>query len=281
VWCVHFPRPFELGDGTRCHPLTVTDQFSHAPLVCRALPAAGFEEARAALEAAFRSFGLPRFVLGENAQPYGSKGLARVSRLGAWLLRYGVRLLFVEPQHHRVGERDDDFQVLLTATAATPPRESLRTQQSAFDRFRKFYGGTRGHSALAMRRPADVYVNSTRSMPARIPEHRSPQGFATRRVRRDGSIKWTGGYAYFGEALAHQLTGLVPLDDGRWHVYLGRLPFGVLHERSRTVLPLADEVELALARATEGAQWQHLPEPRATGRGPARRPIRVRSRKKP
>ncbi len=280
VWSIRFPPRFELDDGTRCHPLTVTDVFSRAPLVCRALPASSFEEVRSALETAFRSFGLPRFVLGENAVPFGSRGLGRVSRLGAWLLRYGVRPLFIDPQQALERARPDDFDELLLAASATAPRESLRAQQQAFHRFRTFYSDERAHSALGTRVPATVYVRSPRAMPTRMPEHTYPQRFETRRIRRDGSIKWTGGYAFFGEAMAHQLIGLVPLDEGRWHVFLGRMPIGLLHERSRTVLPLSAADEVALVRASDAPEWQDLREVRATRRPTARRPIRVRDRKK-
>jgi hypothetical protein len=34
------------------------------------------------------------------------------------------------------------------------------------------------------------------------------------------------------------VIGLTLVDDGRWHVHLGPLRLGVLHERSRTIVPL-------------------------------------------
>ena len=60
-------------------------------------------------------------------------------------------------------------------------------------------------------------------------------------VRRDGSIKWTGGFVFVGEAMAHEMIGLEQIDDGRWHVHLGLMRLGVLHERSRTVTPIGDD----------------------------------------
>ena len=90
-----------------------------------------------------------------------------------------------------------------------------------------------------MRMPAQLYSLSPRSMPIALPEHEYPEGFEERRVRRDGSMKWAGGYAFVGEAMAGETIGLKDSDDGHWHVHLGPMRLGVLHERSRTVLPLA------------------------------------------
>jgi hypothetical protein len=43
---------------------------------------------------------------------------------------------------------------------------------------------------------------------------------------------------FVGEAFAGDVVGLSTVGDGRWHVRLGHLRLGVLHERSRTVVPL-------------------------------------------
>ena len=66
-------------------------------------------------------------------------------------------------------------------------------------------------------------------------------GVEARRVRRDGMIKWAGGYLFIGEAMAHEIVGMKRVDDDRWYVHLGSMRLGVLHERSRTVVPLAED----------------------------------------
>jgi putative transposase len=57
-------------------------------------------------------------------------------------------------------------------------------------------------------------------------------------VRPDGAIKWAGDQVFVGEAFAGEVVGLSAVDDGCWHVHLGPLRLGVLHERSRTIVPL-------------------------------------------
>ena len=89
-----------------------------------------------------------------------------------------------------------------------------------------------------MKTPAEVYELSPRPMPAELPEHSYADGFEPRSVRRDGSIKWDGELVFVGEAFAGEIVGIRVLDEGLWHVHLGPLRLGVLHGRSRTIVPL-------------------------------------------
>jgi transposase InsO family protein len=241
VWSIDYKGWFRVGDGTRCDPLTLNDAFSRASLECRAMVSPRLEDVQHRLEATFWRLGLPQFLLSDNGPPFASIGLGRLSRLSVWLLRLGVQPVFIEPGRPDQNGRHERFHETLKAETATPPRASIRAQQEAFNRFRTQYNEERPHEALGMRVPADLYAPSTRSMPICLPEHEYPDGFELRRVRRDGSIKWSGCFVFVGEAMAHETIGVEQVDDGRWHVHLGPMRLGVLHERSRTVLPLAED----------------------------------------
>jgi len=177
-------------------------------------------------------------MLSDNGPPFGSHGLGGLSRLGVWLLRLGAQPIFIEPGHPEQNGRHERFHETLKAETATPPRASVRAQQAAFNRFKRSYNEERPHEALAMRTPSEVYTPSERSMPISLPEHEYSDAFGVRRVRKDGSVKWDRGYVFIGEAMAGELVGLEAVDDGHWHVHLGPMRLGVLHERARTVMPL-------------------------------------------
>lgn len=241
VWSIDYKGWFRVGDGTRCDPLTVNDAYSRLSLECRAMIAPKLEDVRRRLESLFWQVGLPRHILSDNGPPFASHGLARLSRLSVWLLRLGVQPLFITPGRPDQNGRHERFHETLKAETATPPRASIRAQQSAFDRFRSHYNEERPHEALQMRVPMDLYTRSPREMPRVLPEHSYAQGLEERRVRRDGTIKWQGGFVFVGEALAHEIVGMQACDEGRWQVLLGPMKLGVLHERSRTVLPIGAE----------------------------------------
>ncbi len=146
--------------------------------------------------------------------------------------------MFIEPGRPDQNGRHERFHETLKAETASPPRATIAAQQAAFTRFQPIYNEERPHEALGMRVPAELYDFSPRSMPATLPEHSYPEQFEVRRVRRDGSMKWDGGYVFVGEAMTRERIGVQAVDDGVWHVHLGPLRLGVLHERSRTIVPL-------------------------------------------
>ena len=239
VWSIDYKGWFRVGDGTRCDPLTVNDVFSRASLECRAMVSPKLDDVRWRLESLFWSHGLPKFMLSDNGPPFGSVGLGGLSRLGVWLLRHGVRPLFIEPGHPEQNGRHERFHETLKAETAMPPRATIRAQQSAFTWWQRHYNEERPHEAIDMRVPAALYRPSTRSMTMGTPEHEYPTRYEQRRVRRDGSMKWAGGYLFVGEAFVDETVGVENRDDGRSYVHLGPMMLGVIHERSRTVLPVA------------------------------------------
>jgi transposase InsO family protein len=239
VWSMDYKGWFRVGDGTRCDPLTVNDVRSRMSLECRAMVSPKLEDVQARLEEAFWAFGLPDAMLSDNGPPFGARGLGGLSRLGVWLVSLGVRPVFIQPGHPEQNGRHERFHETLKAETATPPRASIRAQQAAFKRFQVIYNEERPHEALGMRAPAEVYVRSERSMPISVPEHEYPDAFKVRRIRTDGSMKWNGDHVFVGQAMVSELIGLEPAGDGQWRVHLGSMPLGVLHERSKTILPTA------------------------------------------
>ncbi|MCB9871126.1 MAG: hypothetical protein H6837_14810 [Planctomycetes bacterium] len=93
-----------------------------------------------------------------------------------------------------------------------------------------------------MKTPAEVYELSPRQLPSAPADHCYPEGFEARSVRRDGAIKWGGDHVFVGGAFAGERVGIEAVDEGLWHVHLGPLRLGVLHGRSRTIVPLEPSV---------------------------------------
>ncbi|MFN9757278.1 MAG: integrase core domain-containing protein [Planctomycetota bacterium] len=242
VWSMDSRGWFRVGDGTRCDPLLINDSHSRAALVCQAMVQPRSNDVRHRLEEAFGAFGLPKYMLSDGGPPFGSNGLGRLSRLGVWLVRLGVTPVLIEPGRPDQNGRHERFHETLKAETAMPPRSSIRAQQQAFDRFQETYNHERPHEALGMKPPGELYELSPRPMPSSLPEHQYADGLEQRSVRTDGSIKWDGGLVFVGEAFAGETVGLQAYDEGLWHVQLGSLRLGILHERSRTIVPMAGGV---------------------------------------
>jgi putative transposase len=81
VWTTDYKGQFKLGDGQYCFPLTVADGYSRLLLACQALTSTKLVEARPVFERLFREYGLPRRIRSDNAVPFATQALGRLSAL--------------------------------------------------------------------------------------------------------------------------------------------------------------------------------------------------------
>jgi len=230
VWGADFKGHFRLGNGARCHPLTVSDLHSRFLLRCQALTAEREELVRPVFEATFRRYGLPLCIRTDNGAPFAARAPGGLSRLSAWWLKLGIwpeRITPGCPQQNGCHER---MHRTLKAATARPPCGSFGAQQRAFAHFQREYNYERPHEALGDRPPAACYADSPRPYPSRIEEPAYPAHFEVRRVRHNGEIKWRGHFVFLTEVLTGEPIGLEEVADGAWVVYFAALPLGVLDD---------------------------------------------------
>ena len=97
LWCADFKGHFALGDGTRCHPLTLTDQFSRFVLKCEGLVKTDTEPVRRHFELAFQEYGLPHRMRTDNGPPFASLGPGGLTELSVWWIKLGIVPERIEP----------------------------------------------------------------------------------------------------------------------------------------------------------------------------------------
>ena len=239
VWCADFKGPFRTGDGSCCHPLTITDAFSRYLLKCQGLPRALAVPTQGIFEAAFREYGLPQAIRTDNGTPFASQAVGGLSHLAVWWLRLGIVPERIEPGQPQQNGRHERMHLTLKQETAQPPRATLRSQQRRFDEFRQEYNEQRPHEALAQRTPAELYQASPRAYPSRLPEPEYGEQAVVRFVRKSGEIKWQGQRMYLGEVLGGQNIALEAISDGYWLVNFCRMPLGVMDDRRRKVWNVA------------------------------------------
>jgi len=237
VWSADFKGQFWLGNGQRCYPLTISDNYSRYLLCCQGLYRPEGGRTRACFEAVFREYGLPRAIRTDNGAPFASVALGGLSALAVWLLKLGVMPERIEPGQPQQNGRHERMHRTLKAATAKPPKGSLSAQQRAFNGFRREYNEERPHRGLGEgRRPGELYQRSTRALPQRLPEVSYPDHFARRKVRQEGHMKWQGHEVFVSKTLANEVVGLKPLDHDRWELYFAELPLGILDARTHKIL---------------------------------------------
>lgn len=234
LWQMDFKGHVGMGNGRRCHPLTVLDDHSRYALV---LQACGNEQAatvQGALIASFRRYGLPKRMLMDNGPPWGEPGLSRWTQLTVWLLRLGVRVSHGRPRHPQTQGKDERFhRTLVTELLGVGMQwADLMAYQHQFDPWREMYNHERPHEAIGLAVPASRYRVSDRVYPETLPVVEYPSSDVVRIVRNGGVIQYRGVVWSLTRAFKDERVAIRPTRvDGVWAVWFAGEMLGEIDER--------------------------------------------------
>jgi transposase InsO family protein len=170
LWQMDFKGWVKLGDGTRCHPLTIIDDHSRYVPCLMACTDQKHGTVQGHLKTTFQHYGLPDALFVDNGTPWGDASGKHWTRLRLWLLKLGVELIYSRPYHPQSRGKNERFHRTLCAEVFAVERfREIVQVQSAFDLWRDVYNYERPHEALDQNVPADRYRISSRAMPKKLP----------------------------------------------------------------------------------------------------------------
>lgn len=237
LWTIDFKGHFKTGDGRYCYPLTLADQYSRFLLACQGFRSTKTRGVHKTLDLAFREYGLPTAIRSDNGAPFASTGIHGLTKLNVWWMRLGInhqRITPASPQENGVHER---MHRTLKAETCRPPRSTLRSQQSAFDRFRNEFNTDRPHEALDDATPASRYAPSKRTYDGRLPPQHYPGHYIVKRVAAGGNFRLGSDLVFISTALVNHHIGLEEVEDGIWNIYLNDFLLAKIDERDCIVRP--------------------------------------------
>ena len=233
VWTVDFKGWWYDGEGKRCEPLTVRDEYSRYVLELRRLPDATTATVRQCFERLFERYGLPGAIRSDNGSPFAHvRGLLGLSRLSAWWVALGIDLERGRPGHpqdnggHERLHRDIGREL-----------QPCTAEQPALDLWRQEFNQERPHEALGMKCPAEVYQPSPHRYEG-TPEDLNYPGMDYRRVSHRGTIHWERMKFFITTSVAGWSVGLKPLASGRLEVWFGRLLLGWIEPATQSFQPV-------------------------------------------
>jgi transposase InsO family protein len=228
TWCADFKGWFRTSDGTRCDPLTITDAHSRYLLRCHITPKTDGAHVEAIFHAAFREYGMPLIIHTDNGVPFASVAPGGLSRVSMNWVKLGIVPERSRPASPQDNGRHERMHSTLKQATLQPPERTARRQQESFDRFRHDYNHERPHEALADKTPASCYSQSSRTMPARVPELEYGDDIIVRRVSQQGSLRMYGERTFISEVFAYEWLGLRELDERYFEVCYGPVAIGFL-----------------------------------------------------
>jgi transposase InsO family protein len=238
LWCADYKGEFQLGNQVYCYPLTVTDHASRYLLLCEALESTREDLAFTAFERLFKERGLPLAIRSDNGVPFASaNALFNLSKLAVWWLRLGIAIERIKPGKPQQNGRHERMHLTLKREATRPPGMNSLQQQAKFDGFVREFNDERPHEALAMQRPADLYVPSPRPFLG-LADITYPFHDRDILVTACGRICMHRKKINISTVLAGQMLGIKEVDEGIWLVSFMHYDLGYIDLEQRTLQPL-------------------------------------------
>lgn len=222
LWQVDFKGHFETFEG-RCSPLTMLDDYSRFNLALHACSKTTTQVVQAQMERVFQLYGLPIQINFDNGAPWGSpREPGRLTELGVWLVRLGIRISHSRPHHPQTNGKDERFHRSLKAEVInTRCFESFAHVQSTFDGWRRVYNHERPHDALALATPITRYRPSSIQLPQRLRNIEYATKDEVCKVGWNGELRFKDKRYKLSNALQGYPVGIRPRDaqDGVYDVF--------------------------------------------------------------
>ena len=244
LWQMDAKGAYPLADQQRCHTLSVLDDHSRFVVGLTPLLRLQTGAVRAALIRSFECYGVPTAMLMDHGAPWWStQGPAGLTRLGVFLLKQGIRVVFSAVRHPQTQGKVERFHRTLAERlrwVGVPTTLTGFTRTLAW--FREEYNEVRPHAALGLTPPAAHFTPSARAYRPAPRAWTYPDGLEVRRVHRRGLIRVAGEDYFVSEALAGEDVACVPLAT-RILVIYRHMYVRELHPRRRQSLPLMQPVD--------------------------------------
>lgn len=235
VWNIDFKGDVKLGDGHRCYPLTLSDDFSRYLLCCQGLESTARLPVKALLEAAFREYGQPEIIKSDNGVPFAARTIGGLSQLSIWLIQHGIIPERIDKGKPTQNGRHERLHKTLKEAVMKPPKQSMKAQQQEFDKFRYEYNELRSHESLERQTPSQVFAGSKVAYCDKPPAIGYDVDKSVRKVLPSGEIKWKNNAVYVGQVLAGEYIGLKEVENDRLEIYYSFLHIGYLNQEKMKV----------------------------------------------
>ena len=201
LWQMDFKGHFALTDGTRCHPLTISDDHSRRLLCLDAYDNERWPSVQGSLLRVFQENGLPEAILSDNGPPWGDNANG-YTPYEVWMMQLGILPIHGRPLHPQTQGKEERFhRTLKEDVLKRCALADLLQAQTVFDAYRAEFNQERPHAALGYDVPDRHYTPSPRPLPGSWGEPEYDAGLTLRRVNSKGYLSIQGRRYYLSEAM--------------------------------------------------------------------------------
>lgn len=200
LWQTDFKGNFGMLNGERCHALTVLDDHSRYSLCVDAKNNERTEGVINSFKRIFSEYGLPREILCDNGNPWGTSQSVGYTKFEVWMMDLDILTVHGRPLHPQTQGKEERFHRTMDVDLLNHiVIRDLTDAQEHFNEFRYTYNKERPHEALGNDVPSKHYEASTRRMPEKIEEWEYPDGEA-RSIKGSGYLTYRNQGYFISEA---------------------------------------------------------------------------------
>jgi transposase InsO family protein len=238
MWQTDFKGHFAMGNGHRCHPLSVIDDHSRFCLCADAKPNEKREGVEESFRRVFKEYGLPQILLCDNGNPWGTSQCVGYTLFEVWLMELGILTIHIRPLHpqtqgkiERFNRSYKDERLKFFVPYDLPDADRQRTE------YRNFYNNERPHYSLTLDVPAQHYKPSVREFVDKIKDWEYKTEYELRKINSNGFLTYKGQGYYFGESFNCKTIGIKSSSkDGFVNLYYRQYKIGRIDLKERALV---------------------------------------------
>lgn len=209
MWQTDFKGDFLLADGERCFPLCVLDDCSRFNLCIDAKSNQQRVPVIESFKRLFCEYGIPKILLCDNGNPWGTAQSTGVTLFEVWLMDLGILTIHGRIYHPQTQGKEEKFNGNLTRELLHYVKlQNMIDAQNKFDGYRDFYNNERPHHALNLDVPVQHYKKSFMEMPEKIVEWKYSNEYEVRIIKKTGFLTYKGQGYFLSESLGGLEIGI-------------------------------------------------------------------------
>ena len=227
---------FGLSNGMVCYPMTLLDDCSRFSLCINAKDNERWLPTKDCLSNIFREYGLPKTILCDNGNPWGSSGKG-YTLFDIWMMQMNVLPIHGRILHPQTQGKDERFhRTLKEDVLKRTILRDLEHAQEEFDKFRYCYNYERPHESLGLDVPAKHYKPSKRQYIENLREPEYDIGKTLRKVNYKGYISIDRHRYFLSDSLIDKYIEIVPTSEKTLNLCYGEFAIAKIDIAEKKIL---------------------------------------------
>jgi transposase InsO family protein len=238
MWQSDFKGHYGMGDGKRCHPLSVIDDHSRFCLCADAKPNEKREGVEESFRRVFKEYGMPQMLLCDNGNPWGTSQSVGYTLFEIWLMELGILTIHIRPRHPQTQGKTERFNRSFKDERLKfyVPRD-LEDADRQRAEYRDFYNNERPHHALRLDVPAKLYKPSLRKFVEKPQAWDYGPEYELRKIKSTGFFTYDGQGYFLSEGFGGKTIAIKPSStDGVLNLYYRQFRIARVDLRERAIV---------------------------------------------